>query len=149
VTGVCSTANVDLVTALGADHVIDYTQEDFTQNGNVYDLIVDTVGAVTFTQCRGSLTPEGKLGLVVAGIPQFVRALWTSLFGKQKVVAGVASGSRDNLLLLKELLEMGAIKPVIDRTYPLDDIVAAHRYVDTGHKKGNVVITIAHDGANV
>lgn len=142
VTGVCSAANVDLVKSLEADHVIDYTQEDFTQNGQQYDLIIDTVGATTYSQCKGSLAPNGTLGLVVAGIPQFGRVLWTALFGSRKVKAGIAAGSRDDILLLKDWLESGAITPVIDRTYPLESIVEAHRYVDTGRKRGSVVIKL-------
>ncbi|NDJ76422.1 MAG: NAD(P)-dependent alcohol dehydrogenase [Chloroflexi bacterium] len=142
VTGVCSTANVELVKSLGADHVIDYTQEDFTQNGQTYDLIVDTVGVAPFSKCKDSLVPKGKLLLVVAGLPQFAQVMWTSLFSSKKVAAGVASEKPEDLLLIKELLEAGTLKPVIDRTFPLDQIAAAHRYVDTGRKKGNVVITV-------
>jgi NADPH:quinone reductase-like Zn-dependent oxidoreductase len=145
VTGVCSGANVDLVKSLGADHVIDYTQADFTQNGETYDIIYDTVGTVSFSQCKGSLVPNGRCLLAVAGIPQFLHMVGTSLFGKKKIGAGVATFSTKDLNFIRELIEAGKITAVIDRTYPLEQIVEAHRYVDTGRKKGSVVITVAEN----
>ena len=123
VTGVCSTANLDLVKSLGADAVIDYTQEDFTQNGVRYDLIFNAVGTrKAKLQAQGSLTPGGRHITVDDSSPK-MRA--------------------EDLVFLKELVEGGRLRPVIDRSYPLEQIVDAHRYVDKGHKKGNVVIVVA------
>lgn len=123
VTGVCSTTNVDLVGSLGADGVIDYTKEDFTKTGDIYDVIFDAVGKTSRSRCRDVLKKNGTF-------------LTTNGLGKITV---------EDLLLLRELIEAGELKPVIDRKYPLEDIVEAHRYVDKGHKKGNVVITVTHN----
>lgn len=142
VTGVCSGSNVELVKSLGADRVIDYTKEDFTSNSEKYDIIFDTVGKVTYTQCKESLKQNGRFLMTVAGIPQFLLVLWTSVFSRKKAVAGVAVFKKDDLNFIKELLEKGMLKPVIDRCYPIEQMVEAHRYVDKGHKKGSVVITL-------
>jgi NADPH:quinone reductase-like Zn-dependent oxidoreductase len=148
VTGVCSTANLEWVKSLGADQVIDYTQEDFTENGKSYDIIFDTVGKRSFSECRGSLTDEGiYLGTVPTPAMMF-QALWTAKSGRKKV-RFAATGLRParekikDLVFLTELIEAGKIKPVIDRRYPLEQIAEAHRYVEQGHKKGNVVITVS------
>ena len=146
VTGVCSTVNVELVKALGADQVIDYTQQDFTQNGQTYDVIFDTVGKSSFLACKNSLTATGRYLAGAGGPGVFGHMLRTSLFGGQKVLAGVSSEKQEDLAFVKDLVETGAIRPVIDRTYPLEQIVEAHRYVDTGRKKGNVVITVPQNG---
>ena len=150
VTGVCSTSNSELVKSLGADKVIDYTQEDFTQSGQTYDVIFDAVGKTSFSRCKGSLKPAGiflEAALMPAILPQM---LWTSKIGSKKAMitfTGLmpASERTKNLITLKELIEAGKIKAVIDRTYPLEQIVEAHRYVETGHKKGNVVITVENN----
>ncbi len=144
VTGICSTANLELVKSLGADIVIDYTKEDFTKNGETYDIIFDTVGKISFSHCKNSLKQKGRCLLAVAGIPQFLQMLWTSIVSGKKVVAGVAAFNKEDLIFLKELIEAGKIKSVIDRRYPLEQIAEAHRYVDTGRKKGSVVITLEH-----
>jgi NADPH:quinone reductase-like Zn-dependent oxidoreductase len=147
VTGVCSTANVDLVKSLGADVVIDYKTEDFTQTGQTYDIIFDTVGKSSFSRCKGALKPGGIYLTTVITPAILGQMLWTSKFGSKKamiIFAGLRSVSEKNedLAFCLELVEAGALKPVIDRCYPLEQIAEAHRYVDTGHKKGNVVITV-------
>jgi NADPH:quinone reductase-like Zn-dependent oxidoreductase len=145
VTGVCSTANLDLVRSLGADEIIDYTKDDFTKSGETYDIIFDTVDKISFSGCKNSLKQNG-LYLVGAPRPQaFIQMLWTSIIGGKKVLAGAPPESKEDLIFLKELVEAGKIKPVIDRRYPLDQTAEAHRYVDKGHKKGNVVITVKHN----
>jgi NADPH:quinone reductase-like Zn-dependent oxidoreductase len=144
VTGVCSTANVEMVRSLGAAHVVDYTNEDFTQNGQIYDVIVDTVGTAPFSRSKDSLAERGRLLLVFGTLPQQLQIPWLLLTSKKKVMAGVSLGKREELEFLAKLAEAGEFKPVIGRKYPLDQIVEAHRYVDSGHKRGNVIITLAH-----
>jgi NADPH:quinone reductase-like Zn-dependent oxidoreductase len=150
VTGVCSTANLEWVKSLGADQVIDYTQEDFTKSSKTYDIIFDTIGKRSFSACKGSLTDEG---IYLATVPTpviMLQALWTSKRGRKKVKFA-ATGLRParekikELVFLTELIEAGKVKPVIDRCYPLEQIAEAHRYVEQGHKKGNVVITLVHN----
>lgn len=142
VTGVCSTANLELVRSLGATHAIDYTREDFSRNGETYDVVVDTVGTAPFSRCRRSLRKGGRLLLVLAGLPDMLKGLWVSLTSGRSVIAGPATVKRDDLLTLAALAEAGAFQPMIDRIYPLDQIAEAHRYVDTGRKKGNVIISV-------
>lgn len=147
VTGVCSTANLDMVKSLGADTVIDYTKEDFTQRSGTYDIIFDTVGKVSFSRCKKSLKPKGvflETTIVSAILPQVV---WTSMVGSKKLLiaaTGLRPGSErtKDLIFLRELMETGKLKPVIDRRYPFEQMAEAHRYVDKGHKKGNVVISL-------
>jgi len=147
VTGVCSTRNLEMVRTLGADHVIDYTQEDFTQNGQTYDVILDMVpGKSSFGRDQSSLKPNGLYLAGAGGIEAFAQMAWTGLTGGKKVLAGVAPDRAEGLLFLKELLEAGKLKPVIDRCYPLEQTAEAHRYADTGHKRGSVVITITAEG---
>jgi NADPH:quinone reductase-like Zn-dependent oxidoreductase len=150
VTGVCSTANLKLVKSLGADKVIDYTKEDFTKTGQTYDIIFDTVGKSSFSRCKSSLEQKGiylEAALTPAIIPQM---LWTSMIGSKKAMIAftglrpVSERTKD-LIFLKELIEAGKIKSVIDRRYPLEQIAEAHRYVEKGHKKGNVIITLEHN----
>jgi NADPH:quinone reductase-like Zn-dependent oxidoreductase len=144
VTAVCSTANLDLVRSLGADHVIDYTREDFMKNGESYDVIMDNAGTAPFARCQGSLSEGGRLLLVLGGLPEMLRAPWQSRGGK-KVITGVAAGSAEDVRFLAGLAEKGQFRPVIDRRYPFAQIVEAHRYVDTGRKRGNVVLTLRRD----
>jgi len=144
VTGVCSTTNLEMVKSLGADMVIDYTKEDFTKNGETYDVIFDTVGKSSFSGCMRSLRKEGIYLQAVAAPALSVRMRWTSMTSSKKLIGGTATPKTENLIYLRELAEAGKIKPVIDRRYPLEQIVEAHRYVDQGHKKGNVVITVEH-----
>jgi NADPH:quinone reductase-like Zn-dependent oxidoreductase len=145
VTGVCSTTNLELVRSLGADKVIDYTKEDFTQSGETYDVIFDAVGKSSFSGCMRSLKKEGIYLQTVAAPALGVRMRWTSMTSSKKLIGGTATEKAEDLIFLKELIEAGKIKPVIDRTYPLEQIAEAHRYVDKGHKKGNVVITVEHN----
>ena len=145
VTGVCSTANLELVRSLGATHVIDYTKEDFTRNGKTYDIIVDTVGTAPFSRSRDSLKEGGRLLLVLGGLPDILGIPWVSLTSSKKISAGPAGGSADNLGFLGKLAQAGKFKPVIDQRYPFERIAEAHRYVETGHKKGNVIITLVKD----
>jgi NADPH:quinone reductase-like Zn-dependent oxidoreductase len=144
VTGVCSTANVELVRSLGATHVIDYTQEDFTRNGETYDVIVDTVGTAPFSRGKASLKEGGRLLMILAGLPDMLQALWVSMTSSRQVIAGPVTVRVEDLHFLAGLAEAGEFKPVIDRRYPFEQIAEAHRYVDTGRKKGNVVITLEH-----
>jgi NADPH:quinone reductase-like Zn-dependent oxidoreductase len=145
VTGVCSTTNLELVKSLGADKVIDYTQEDFAKSGQTYDFIFDAVGKSSFSRCRSSLKQRG---IYLASVPTLaiaLQTLWTSMMDGKKVVLGVPKNSTEDLIFLKELIEAGEIRAVIDRRYPLEQIAEAHRYVEKGHKKGNVVITVEHN----
>jgi len=153
VTGVCSTTNLELVKSLGADKVIDYTQEDFTKNGQTYDIIFDTVGKSAFSRCKDSLTENGIYLTTVPSLATFIQMLRTSMTGGKKV--GIAAtGLRPSnektkeLIFLNGLIEAGKIKAVIDRSYPLEHIAEAHKYVEAGHKKGNVVITLNHNAKN-
>lgn len=143
VTGVCSTTNLELVKSLGADKVIDHTKEDFTKNGEIYDIIFDTVGKTTLSQCNSSLKNKGYyLHTVMLGSE--IKGLWYAMTTDKKVIGGTAVTRTEELVFLKELMETGRLKPVIDRCYPLEQMVEAHRYVDQGRKKGNVVITLEH-----
>ena len=147
VTGVCSTTNLDLVKSLGADHVIDYTEEDFTQSGQTYDIIFDAVGKSSFLRCKDSLKGGGVYLTTVPSPEAILQRLRTSVWGRKKVsfaATGLrrASAKAKDLAFISELIEAGKIKAVIDRRYPLVQMAEAHRYVETGHKKGDVVITI-------
>ncbi len=145
VTGVCSTTNLELVKSLGADKVIDYVKEDFTKSGQTYDIIFDAVGKSSFSRCKSSLKQRGIYLATVPTLAIALQMLWTSMIGGKKAILGVPKNSTEDLVFLKELIEAGKIKSVIDRRYPLEQIAEAHRYVETGHKKGNVVITVEHN----
>jgi NADPH:quinone reductase-like Zn-dependent oxidoreductase len=142
VTGVCSTTNVELVKSLGADHVIDYTREDFTKNGEMYDVIFDAVGKSPYSGSIRSLKQEGIYLHALATPALIMRMRWTSMTTKKKLIGGTLNPKVEDLIFLKGLVKSGKIRPVIDRIYPFQEIIEAHRYVDRGHKKGNVVITI-------
>ncbi|MFB2979537.1 NAD(P)-dependent alcohol dehydrogenase [Microseira sp. BLCC-F43] len=148
VTGVCSTTNLEMVKSLGADKVIDYTKEDFTKTGQTYDIIFDTVGKSSFSRCKGSLRENGVYLSPVLSLPLLFEMIWTSKVGSKKAkfsATGLRPVSELRVLLneLKECIEAGKIKSIVDRSYPLKQTAEAHRYIETGHKKGNVVITIA------
>jgi NADPH:quinone reductase-like Zn-dependent oxidoreductase len=148
VTGVCSTANVALVKALGADTVIDYKKEDFSTSGVTYDVIFDAIGKSSFSGCLRSLKKEGIYLQAVAAPALSVRMRWTALTSGKTLLGGTAVPKTEDLVYLKELVEAGKLQPVIDRCYPLEHIVEAHSYVDTGHKKGNVVITVEQNSSS-
>ena len=142
VTGVDSVGKLDMLRSIGAEHVMDYTREDFTQSSETYDVIFDVMGKGSFSGSVRSLNQNGCYLLGNAGLTQMVRGRWTSWRSSQKVIIGAAIQKTEDLLFLKELIEAGKIKSVIDRSYPLEQKAEAHRYVDTGQKKGNVVISI-------
>jgi NADPH:quinone reductase-like Zn-dependent oxidoreductase len=142
VTGVCSTPRLEFAKSLGAERVIDYTKEDFTQNGETYDLIFDILGKSSFSRCKGSLSQNGRYLLASFKMKQLFQMLWTSITGNKKVICAIAPGSTEDLISVKELIEADKIKAIIDRRYPLEQAAEAHQYVETGHKKGNVVITL-------
>ena len=146
VTGVCSTKNLELVKSLGADEVIDYTKEDFTKSDKTYDIIFDLVGGeISFSKVGNSLKQNGCFLAVAGGLREAVQMAWTSVVGDKKVIFGGGTGSerKDYLDFFREQIEAGNLKSVVDRVYPLEEIVEAHRYVDEGGKKGNVAITVA------
>ena len=148
VTGVCSTRNVDMVRSIGADYVIDYTQEDFTQSGLRFDLILDQVANHSLSDCRRALTPQGTHipNSGNGGLGYVVKALMLSLFIRQQGRPYIAIPNNEDLVVLNELIEAGKITPVIDRIYPLRETPEAFRYLDEGHARGKVVITIEHNG---
>ena len=147
VTGVCSTRNVDMVRSIGADHIIDYTQEDFTQSGQRYDLILDNVANHSFSDLRRALTPQGTIipNSGHGGMGYVFKAFLLSPFMRQMGRMYVASPNNKDLVILKELIESGKITPVIDRTYPLSDYAEAFRYLEEGHARGKIVITVEHN----
>jgi NADPH:quinone reductase-like Zn-dependent oxidoreductase len=145
VTGVCSTPRLELVKSLGADKVIDYTKEDFTQSGETYDLIFDILGKSSFSRCRSSLSQNGRYLLASFKMRQLFQMLWTSMIGSKRVICAIAPGSTEDLVSVKELIETGKIKAAIDRRYPLEQTAEAHSYVEKGLKKGHIVIAVEHN----
>jgi NADPH:quinone reductase-like Zn-dependent oxidoreductase len=148
VTGVCSTANLDLVKSLGADEVVDYTREDFSTAGRVYDVVLDTVGKSGWSRSLKALKRGGVYvriggsGRLPSLLGDLLREKWVSLVGPAKVVGGVAGGTAEELSFLKSLIEAGELRTVIERRYSLDEIADAHRHAEAGHKKGHVVILL-------
>ena len=145
VTGVCSTTNLEMVKSLGADQVIDYTREDFTKNDQTYDVIFDAVHKSSFMRCKNSLKETGIYLVTMPSLTFLLQTLWTSMVGNKKIKNGSRHATVEDLLFFKELIEAGKLKTVIDRSYPLEEIADAFRYVEKGHKKGNVVITVGHN----
>lgn len=144
VTGVGSTPRLEWLKTLGADKVIDYTQEDFTQGNERYDLIFDILGRSSFSRCRRVLKPDGRYLLASFKTRSLLQMLWTSKVGSQKVICAFAAEKGEDLQFVKELAEAGKYLSVVDRCYPLEQAAEAHRYVENGHKRANVVITVAH-----
>ena len=146
VTGVCSSSNIELVESLGADRVIDYKTDDFTKTKETYDIVFDTVGKSSFNQCKDLLKEGGVYLTTVVGPVILLQMLMTSKSKKKAVIAFTGLRKKEeklkDLSFIKSLVESGKLKPVIDKKYPLADAAEAHKYVDGGHKKGNVVLTI-------
>ena len=145
VTGVCGTPRLAFVKSLGADKVIDYTKEDFTKNGETYDLIFDILGRSSFAQCKNLLNPNGRYLLASFKMKQLLQMLWTSKVGDKKVICALSGEKIADLHSIKELIEAGKLRSVIDKRYPLEQTAEAHRYMESGNKKGNVVITVEHN----
>ncbi len=142
VTGVCSTPRLAFVKSLGADKAIDYTQDDFTQNGETYDLIFDILGRSSFSRCKNSLKPNGRYLLASFKMKQLFQMLWTSITGGKKVICAMAFEKTEDLIFIKELVEAGKIKAIIDKRYSMEQAAEAHRYIEAGHKKGHIVINL-------
>ena len=145
VTAVDSTGKLDMLRSIGADNVIDYTQEDFTKSGKDYDFILDVATKSSFSGSIRSLTQNGRYLIANPGLSQMVRGRMVSKTSSKKVVFGAAHPKTEDLIFLKELIEAGKLETVIDRRYPIEQTAEAHRYVETGQKRGNVVITVPHD----
>jgi NADPH:quinone reductase-like Zn-dependent oxidoreductase len=146
VTCVDSARKLDMLCSIGADHVIDYTQEDFTRSGETYDVIIDVVGKSSFSGSVRALKPSGRYVLGNPSLSGMIRGRWTSRTTKKQVIFEIASYRPEDYAFLKELIEAGKVKSVIDRCYPLEQTDEAHRYVETGQKAGNVVITVDQSG---
>ncbi len=139
----CSTRNLELVQSLGADHVIDYTQQDFTAGSEQYDLIFDSVvGKTSFARCKRVLKPGGRYLAVAGGLREMLQAPRTALFGSRKVIAGTPGETQESMQFFARLLAEGKLKSPIDRCYPLEQLAEAHRYVDSGRKRGSVIIGV-------
>ena len=145
VTGVCGTPRLDFVKSLGADHVIDYTKEDFTESGETYDFIFGGLGKTPFSKIKNSLNPNGRYVLTSFKMRQIGQMLRTKLFGNKKVDCVLLPEKGEDLRSLKELIEEGKLKAIIDKSFPFEQMAEAHRYVEEGHHKGQVVITVKHD----
>jgi NADPH:quinone reductase-like Zn-dependent oxidoreductase len=145
VTGVCSGANRELVTSLGASRVIDYTKDDFTEGAHTYDIVFDTRGTSSFGRSKRVLADRGRYLVTSGGLVHlYLRDAWSRFFGTKTLVFGMSVEKGESLRIVRELVESGVLRPVVDRHYALSEIVAAHRYVDTGRKRGNVVIQVTH-----
>ena len=148
VIAVDSTKKTDMLHSLGANHVIDYTKDNYIQNGETYDLIIDVVGRAGVARRLKLLKPDGYYFLAYAGLSHIFLSLWTSMTSKKKFKIESANQKKEDLIFLKELIETGKLKPIIDRSYPLEQVAEAHRYVETGQKRGNVVISVRYNNKN-
>jgi NADPH:quinone reductase-like Zn-dependent oxidoreductase len=144
VTAVDSAEKLAMLQSIGAEHVIDYMKQDFTKNGETYDVIIDVVGKSSFSRSLRALKPEGRYILGNVTLSALIRSRLTPMTQDKKVIIALADYKAEDFALLKEMIEAGKIKPVIDKCYPLEQIAQAHRYVEEGHKKGNVIITVEH-----
>lgn len=145
VTGVCGTPRLDFVKALGADKVIDYTREDFTRNGETYDVIFDILGKSSFARCKDSLTPDGRYLLASFKMKQLFQMLRTSITGGKRVICALSAEKPQDMAFIQDLIEAGTLRGMVDRCYPLEQAAEAHRYIEAGHKKANVVIRVRPD----
>lgn len=145
VTGVCGTPRLEFVKTLGADNVIDYIKEDFTKNGETYDLIFDILGKSSFSKCKNSLNKNGRYLLASFKTGQLFQMLTTSIMGAKKVICALAPDNKKDLIFVKELVETGKIKTIIDKRFPLEQTAGAHRYIEKGNKKGNIIITFDNE----
>jgi len=145
VTGVCSTQNLELVRSLGADTVIDYTQKDFTKNGNRYDLIFDAVGKSSFPKCQQALTRTGAYVTTILTRQILFDMVWTSVIGNKKAKFTIPKITLDDLFRVHDLIEAGKLKAVIDRCYPLEQTAAAHRHSETGHAQGRIIVSVTNE----
>ena len=146
VTGVDSTEKMDMLRSIGPDHIIDYTKNDYTKVGETYDLIIDVVGRHGVLRRLKLLNPDGYYYLAYAGLSHILLSLWTSMTSNKKFKIEASNQTKEDLTFLKDLIESGKLKPIVDRTFPLEQVPEAHRYVEAGRKKGNVVITILNIG---
>ena len=146
VTGVTSTANLELVTSLGANKVIDYTKEDFAKGGETYDIIADTVGATSFARCKNALGDKGRLLVIAGGLPEMLIALWAPMTSSKRAIMGPAEERPQDARQLAELTKAGVLRPVIDRRYRFDQMAEAHAYVETRRKRGSVVVSVSLEG---
>ncbi len=144
VTGVCSTGNLELVASLGAEHVVDYNVEDFAESGQKYDIIFDTVGTSSFAQCKQGLTDTGLFLPLNFALREVFQALWSRIVGGKRVLVSVNGDKKEDLETVLKLLRTGAIRPVIDRLFPLERSADAHRYVEGRHRSGSVVVTVGN-----
>lgn len=144
VTAVCGTAGLEYVKALGAGRAVDYTREDFTQGDETYDLILDVLGRLSFSRCKRVLSPNGRLQYVSFKMKQLLQMLMTSVAGKKKVACTLAPGSVEELKAVRELIEAGEIKAIVDKSFPMEQAAAAHRYAEEGGSKGPVVIQLVY-----
>ncbi len=144
VTGVCSTKNIELVKSLGAEKVVDYTKEDFTRTGDTYDIIFDTVGKSSFAHCRMALKPNGKYIATVMNLKLILQSILTKFGNRKKAIFAMSLNKTEALNFIRTLIEEGRLKTIIDRQFSLEELPAAHEYVEKGHKQGNVVISITH-----
>jgi NADPH:quinone reductase-like Zn-dependent oxidoreductase len=142
VTGVCSTQNLEQAKSIGANNVVDYKKEDFTKNGEQYDLIFDVVAKSSFSKCKDSLRPEGIYVSTVFGLRPILQKFWTSMSGNKKMIPYLGKPNKDDLIFLRDLIEAGKVSSVIDKIYPLNEVPQAHRYMEKGHAKGKVIIKI-------
>ena len=142
VTGVCSTRNLELVKSIGADAVIDYTKEDFTKKGESYDIIYDVVAKSSFSKCKNSLNSEGIYVSTVYGLRPILRKFWTSMTSSKKMIPYIGKPNKEDVIFVRDLIEAGKVTSVIDRVYSLREVAEAHRYVEKGHARGKVIITM-------
>ncbi len=145
VTGICSTSKIDFVKSLGADKIIDYTKEDYTESDELYDIILDTIGKTNVGRTKKLLKKDAYYLFTTFGLPKLFRILWLQMINRKKAFYGTLEEKIEDLIFLKELIEAGKLKSVIDRRYPMEQAAEAHRYVETGQKKGQVVITMVQE----